>query len=416
MNPIKQVVMLHYAVPPVVGGVEFMIEPLCSLFTKNGWHVSLIAGKGNISRPNIQTTLLPELNPEHPVIQRLQENLKTGSFPENYETEVLNFEKKLMTHIGNIKNIIIHNMMTMPFNFTATHALYNYIKKNPHKNFFVWVHDLAYLMDDHRKYLFDQIPWTILKTAQKNVNYITISRFRKKQALELMGLPSNKIQIIPNGIDIFDFLQIHEPTKLFLKKTGLKILSRLLLVPARILPRKNLLRNLTILAELLGYSPGITMIITGFSNLGDTLSQEYFSQLKEQARKLNLKSENLIFLEDFRQELNLNEKDNREIVQDLYRLCKAVMLLSNDEGFGIPLLEAGITHKPLILSDLPVFHEVAGHEAIFISEVEPADEAAKTIYQHLFKGSETQSLMFEKVIQHYSWDVIWENYLSALFV
>jgi len=415
MNHIKQVVMLHYTIPPVVGGVEFMIEPLSELFVKNGWHVSLITGMGNINKPNIKTTLIPELFPGNPTIARIQENLKIGSYPENYEIEVTKFEKKLMTQIGNIKNIIIHNIMTMSFNLVATHALYNYIENNPDKNFYVWIHDMAWLMDDYQKYLFKNKPWSLLKTANLNVQYITISRFRKRQVETLFKINSNKIKIVPNGIEINDFLQLKEPTRRLLSKIPIQNFINMILVPARILPRKNLLRTLDILNELIKIDPTITAVFPGHPDQSNSLSMEYYEIIKNHIKKLGISKNNLVFFSDDVADLQLTDKENREIVHDSYNLCRGVMLLSSDEGFGIPLLEAGIAQKPLILSDIEVFHEIAGKNAIFISEVEPVSVAAKDIYNKIFKFSSSTSAMFENVIKNYSWDAIWKNFLSKIF-
>ena len=42
-----------------------------------------------------------------------------------------------------------------------------------------------------------------------------------------------------------------------------------------------------------------------------------------------------------------------------------------DEGFGLPILEAGIARTPLALSQIPVFREVAKEGALYL----PLDES-----------------------------------------
>jgi len=49
----------------------------------------------------------------------------------------------------------------------------------------------------------------------------------------------------------------------------------------------------------------------------------------------------------------------------LYVNAKALVFPSKAEGFGLPILEALSVGCPLILSDIPVFHEVAGENAIY---------------------------------------------------
>ena len=47
----------------------------------------------------------------------------------------------------------------------------------------------------------------------------------------------------------------------------------------------------------------------------------------------------------------------------LYTHAKAFIFPSKTEGFGLPIVEAALCGCPLILSDIPVFHEVIGDQA-----------------------------------------------------
>ncbi|MGB7363291.1 MAG: glycosyltransferase [Rhodococcus sp. (in: high G+C Gram-positive bacteria)] len=59
----------------------------------------------------------------------------------------------------------------------------------------------------------------------------------------------------------------------------------------------------------------------------------------------------------------------------LYRNTALFVFLSLDEGFGLPPLEARTFGAPVLVSDLPVFHETLGDRARF---VDPTDVAAIT--------------------------------------
>jgi glycosyltransferase involved in cell wall biosynthesis len=43
-----------------------------------------------------------------------------------------------------------------------------------------------------------------------------------------------------------------------------------------------------------------------------------------------------------------------------------------DEGFGIPLIEGAAAAVPLVLSDIPLFHEVGGAAAVYFDHTDPA--------------------------------------------
>ena len=50
------------------------------------------------------------------------------------------------------------------------------------------------------------------------------------------------------------------------------------------------------------------------------------------------------------------------------QIAKAFIFLSDNEGFGIPLLEAASNKIPVLCSDIPVFHEVLDDNyAIFVN-------------------------------------------------
>lgn len=55
----------------------------------------------------------------------------------------------------------------------------------------------------------------------------------------------------------------------------------------------------------------------------------------------------------------------------LYRKAEALLFLSLGEGFGLPVVEAMHFGCRMILSDIPVFREVAGDEAIYVDPSNP---------------------------------------------
>ncbi|WP_412526684.1 glycosyltransferase family 4 protein [Burkholderia lata] len=62
----------------------------------------------------------------------------------------------------------------------------------------------------------------------------------------------------------------------------------------------------------------------------------------------------------------LNEVDDAQL-EMLYNQADGLILASEAEGFGLPIIEAARHDKPLLLRDLPVFREVAGGHATYFS-------------------------------------------------
>jgi glycosyltransferase involved in cell wall biosynthesis len=55
----------------------------------------------------------------------------------------------------------------------------------------------------------------------------------------------------------------------------------------------------------------------------------------------------------------------------LYQLADGVLMASEGEGFGLPLVEAARYGKPVLARDIPVYREVAGENACFFGGRDP---------------------------------------------
>lgn len=58
-------------------------------------------------------------------------------------------------------------------------------------------------------------------------------------------------------------------------------------------------------------------------------------------------------------------QESRRVVAAIYRRASVVLLPSEAEGFGLPLVEAMACGAPIVASDLPVLREVAGPAALY---------------------------------------------------
>ena len=55
-------------------------------------------------------------------------------------------------------------------------------------------------------------------------------------------------------------------------------------------------------------------------------------------------------------------------MQSLYQAATGVLLASEAEGFGLPLIEAMQHGKPVLVRDIPVFREITELNATFFDE------------------------------------------------
>lgn len=105
----------------------------------------------------------------------------------------------------------------------------------------------------------------------------------------------------------------------------------------------------------------------------------------------------------------VSDKAYAELLADNALLVSA----SLDEGYGIPLADAGALGVPAVVTDMPIFHEVAGRGALYFDPRSPEDFIAKVrkasapaTYQKLSKESLAHSRLF-------SWDASAATLITA---
>ncbi len=101
-----------------------------------------------------------------------------------------------------------------------------------------------------------------------------------------------------------------------------------------------------------------------------------------------------------------------EAIQMLYKYAVALVFPSFYEGFGFPLAEAMHHSCPVICSDIRVFHEISGNNALFI-DPDSKEELSDNMFKILV--NDYTSFIKKKAhlhIQKYSW----KNYARSLSV
>ena len=69
---------------------------------------------------------------------------------------------------------------------------------------------------------------------------------------------------------------------------------------------------------------------------------------------------------------------NDETLSRLYQTVDGVLMASEGEGFGLPLIEAAVHKRPILARDIPIFREIAGDHASYFSGL-MADALAGTL-------------------------------------
>jgi len=96
----------------------------------------------------------------------------------------------------------------------------------------------------------------------------------------------------------------------------------------------------------------------------------------------------------------VSDQQYAEILADNAILASA----SLDEGFGLPVVEAHVLGVPTVLTDMPVFHEVAGEASLFFDPRSPKDFAGKVKQLDDDELRVKLSRAGRKHVAQYSWD------------
>lgn len=378
--------IIHYSALPVIGGVEFIISKHKKLMTNDGIDVEVIAGDGN---PDI---LIPELKASY--YKDIQREILNGCEPGKFRKEVNLLENKLIDAISSSDLLIVHNLFTMHFNLVATAALTNLSKDI---RTIAWVHDIAYL-DQTYKLPPPVIPQLkLIKSPIDCLEYVAITKYRKELLLDFLGLKSNRVSVITNGIDPYVLL----PGEMKKASMELDILSYypVVIYPSRLTRRKNYELAIEIISELEG-NP--LLLLSAPPDPHNPAFISYKDELIELADEIDV---NIVFLSDY-----IPIKD----IYPFYFLGDILLISSRMEGFGLPVLEAALTRIPAALSNIPPLRELGEHfkNTIFFDLDENPKDIAFRISNFLKKSKIIKDR--REVINSYSWERIYKEKIRKL--
>jgi len=195
----------------------------------------------------------------------------------------------------------------------------------------VTVHDLAVLRHPEtfnlwtRRYSRHCVP----RVVQAATLVIAVSEFTRRELVELMHLPDEKIRVVPNGV-----------TETFVP-AGPAAGGDYVLAVGTLEPRKNLERVVEATARL-----GVELRVVGARGWGG----------------VRLDGPNVEWLG--------RVDDDR--LAELYRGARCLVYPSLYEGFGIPVLEAMACGTPVVTSRGGALEETAGGAAVLVDPCDPA--------------------------------------------
>jgi glycosyltransferase involved in cell wall biosynthesis len=264
------------------------------------------------------------------------------------------------------------------------------------------VHDLSFLhypsfiKNTHYLFYKHYTP----KFLNKAKRVITVSEFSKKDILSQYKIEPGKIDVVPNAAkEIFHPLSDIEKDTIKNKFTNGK---EYFVYAGAIHPRKNLINLLRAFSIFKKRQ---------MSNLKLVLAGRLAWKYKEFLESLKTYK--------YREDVVLTGYLNEEELVNVIGAAYALVYPSLWEGFGVPVLEAMLSHVPVITSGNSAMQEIAKDAALYVNPVDHNDMAEKMML--LYKDENLRSQLIErgkKISEQYNWnrsaELFWECIMKTV--
>jgi mannosylglucosylglycerate synthase len=400
---VTNIALLHYSAPPIVGGVESVLGHHARLMADAGHDVRIVAGRGKQTNARVPFIQVPMADSRHPEILTMKADLDARRLPSGFSKLADSLTAELKGALDEADVLIAHNVCSLNKNLALTAAVQNLSNI---MQVILWHHDLAWTTPRYRHELHDGYPWDLLRQAWPGVQQVTVSEMRQQELAELFQVSKDEIAVVPNGVDVQTFHKLEKQTREYLRQLDLLNAAPLLLLPVRITPRKNIELALRVCENLVQQFPDTKLVVTGPLGPHNPANVEYFERLTSLRKELQL--ENVVhFLSALTDEYLLDA-----VISDFYRLADALFLPSREEGFGIPILEAGLTGLPIFCSDIPPLRDLGRTNVTYFSPDADPVELANRIVNHLSFDSVFR--MRTRVRREFSWEGIYAREIAPL--
>jgi glycosyltransferase involved in cell wall biosynthesis len=394
--------ILHYSIPPIVGGVESVIGHHARLMAADGHSVSLIAARGEAD----SLTLLPLADSRHERVAQMKAQLDRGEVTKDFESLRDELADELQAALSGMDILIAHNVCSLNKNLALTAALHQLHTADKLPRLILWHHDLAWTTPRYQPELHDGYPWDLLRMDWGNTTHVVVSALRRRELALLMSIQPDEIHVVPNGVDTTRFYKLETQTQTILEQTHLLDSAPILLLPVRVTPRKNIELALHTLAELKKQFPKAALVVTGPLGPHNADNINYFEMLKNTRAELGLQG-SAHFLAEL-----IDSFLPDEVIADFYRVADALFFPSREEGFGIPLIEAAFSHLPTFCTDIPPLRELGLEDTAFFSpDASPAQVAAMVV--EYFQSSTVARLSMRARLS-FRWESVYRKYIKRI--
>ncbi len=405
--------IVHYSAPPVVGGVEAVMLAHARTFTEAGIDVTIIAGRGDQQAlpAGARLALIPQMDSRDTEIHEASTLLASGRVPANFAALTRRLVDALRPILEPMDAVIVHNVFTKQFNLPLTAALDELLDAGVIRQCIAWCHDFAWTSPRSRADVHAGYPWDLLRTKRPDVTYVVVSQERQETLAGLYGCPPDDIRVVYNGVDPTDLLGLSRPGADLTERLGLLHADLILLMPVRVTQAKNIEFALEVVAALKQHVHRPLLIVTGPPDPHDSKSMGYYHQLQRQRAELGVERE-MRFVFESGLDPDQPYLIDADVVGDLFRVSDVMFMPSHREGFGMPVLEAGLAGIPVVATAVPAAREIGAEDVIQFDLSESAEQVARRIIERT--ANDPLHRLRRRVRQQYTWQAIFQRDILPL--
>ncbi len=408
-----RIAIVHYSVAPVVGGVEAVIQAHAGLLLNAGYHVRLVAGAGSQDSlsQGVEFVDIPQLNTLNPRVVEVSQALEHGDFTEDFEPLSLSIQEALVEALAATDIVIIHNIFTKHFNLPLTAALMKLIDQGHIQHGIAWCHDFSWTSPHSRSMVHPGYPWDLLRTYREDVIYVTVSRTRQEELAGLFKCPPDLIHVVYNGVDPIDIFSLSIESQQLIERLDLAKADLILLMPVRITQAKNIELALRVVARLKANGMQIKLVVTGPPDPHDPGDMQYYQSLLELRRQLGIEHE-ARFVYELGPQPGQGYTIDFQLLRELVRVCDVLFMPSHREGFGMPIIEAGLVGMPIFTTAIPAAQEIGRGEVMRFSHDDPAEKVADMILS--WANSSPTQVLRRRIRNELTWQAIFQHDMLPL--
>jgi len=405
--------VLHYSSPPTVGGVEMVILEHTEQLVGHGYPVTVISGRGSASAlpAGASYVKLARLDSQDPLIESISAILETGVVPDNFTHITNQLYQELIPVVRKIDTLIVHNVFTKHFNLPLTAALTRLVDEGIIGNFIAWCHDFTWTSTNSRIKVHNGYPWELLKQQHPRITYVVVSKERQQTLAKLFGCPDEAIHLVYNGVNPAEILGLSTEGIQLSQRLQLFNADMLLLMPVRVTQAKNIEYAMQVIHELRNFFNDPRLIITGPPDPHDPNNMAYYAALLDMRKYYHLES-NVHFIYSSGIDSDKPYLISNKVVGDLYRIADLMFMPSHREGFGMPILEAGLAGVQVMSTAVPAAVEIGSKGVELFDADAPPRKTADSIIAWAEENLEFQ--FKKKIRKQFTWEIIFKEHIVPL--